>query len=305
MITVKDLNYCYPTSAVRSLDGFSLEIPERSLFGLLEPNGAGKTTLLSILSGLIPCPPGQVFVSGCDLGTKRGLRDAGLALVPQEYAFYSPLTVNENLVFFAGAQGIPRTAIPGRVRAVAEMTGLGGRLSSRAATLSGGLKRRLNLAVGLLDQPRLLLLDEPTVGIDPQSRHFILETIRQLNADGTTVVYTSHYMEEVESLCDQLAVIDHGKVLLQGALNAVLEANGGNLLHIRFDAAVPDLALSGFQTGAVLRRQPDQVEVSVASMAELLHVLTALQGLGIRSVRYGSHNLESLFLNLTHRALRD
>jgi ABC-2 type transport system ATP-binding protein len=222
VISISQLEFSYSPSASPVLKGIDLDIPENALLGLLGPNGAGKTTLLSILAGLIPCPAGRVFINGEDLSTTTGRAAAGLSLVPQEYAFYQPLTVHENLTFFAGVQGVPAWEIDERVRKAVVQTGLEERLGSRAGKLSGGLKRRLNLAIGLLSQPRLLLLDEPTVGIDPHSRHFILETIRQLRDQGTTVIYTSHYMEEVEDLCDRVAIMDHGRVLRYGTLTELM-----------------------------------------------------------------------------------
>lgn len=218
MIAISQLEYSYTPSASPVLKGIDLDVPDNALFGLLGPNGAGKTTLLSILAGVIPCPQQCVFINGKDLSSPAGRAASRLSLVPQEYAFYQPLTVRENLVFFAGVQGVPAKEIGERVREAVAQTGLKERLDSRAGKLSGGLKRRLNLAVGLLNRPLLLLLDEPTVGIDPHSRHFILETLRHLGATGTTVIYTSHYMEEVEELCDRVAIMDHGRILRSGAL---------------------------------------------------------------------------------------
>lgn len=222
MISISQLEFSYPSSVRPVLKGIDLDIPDNALFGLLGPNGAGKTTLLSILSGLIPCPTGCLFVDGGDLAEPANRRAARLSLVPQEYAFYHPLTVRENLAFFAGVQGVPPEETEARIDAAVAQTGLQERLHSRAGKLSGGLKRRLNLAIGLLNRPRLLLLDEPTVGIDPHSRHFILETIRELSRNGTTVIYTSHYMEEVEELCDHIAIMDHGQILRKGTLDALL-----------------------------------------------------------------------------------
>jgi ABC-2 type transport system ATP-binding protein len=222
VISIRQLEFSYSPSVRPVLKGIDLEIPENALFGLLGPNGAGKTTLLSILAGLIPCPAGCLFVDGRDMSEADNRSAARLSLVPQEYAFYLPLTVRENLTFFAGVQGVPKAEMDARIHEAAGQTGLEERLDSRAGKLSGGLKRRLNLAIGLLNRPRLLLLDEPTVGIDPHSRHFILETIRQLGHNGTTVIYTSHYMEEVEELCDQIAIMDHGQILRKGTLTELL-----------------------------------------------------------------------------------
>jgi len=176
----------------------------------LEPNGAGKTTLLSILTGLLPCTKETVYIEGIDISTAPKAVKLMLSLVPQEYAFYPSLSVIENLRFFAGIQQLAAAEINQRIAEAVELTGLQDRLDNRAQQLSGGLKRRLNIAIGLLNKHKLLFLDEPTVGIDPQSRRFILDAIKGINNQGTTIIYTSHYMEEVEYLCDDIAVIDRG-----------------------------------------------------------------------------------------------
>ncbi|MBV1932272.1 MAG: ABC transporter ATP-binding protein, partial [Porticoccaceae bacterium] len=197
MIKIKQLQFTYQGADQPALANISLCVKPQSIFGLLGPNGAGKTTLLSMLSGLLPCPANTIFIDDCDLSLDSNRGNSHLSLVPQDYAFYQDLTVKENLNFFAGVQGLAKPVLITRLGEVADITGLGERLNQKATTLSGGLKRRLNLAIGLLNSPKLLLLDEPTVGIDPHSRHFILEAIREINRQGTTIIYTSHYMEEV------------------------------------------------------------------------------------------------------------
>lgn len=224
MINVRELVFRYPQGSHPVLKGIDLDIAQGSLFGLLGPNGAGKTTLLSILCGLLPSQVGAVLIDGKDVAVSPSQALASTSLVPQEFAFYPTLTARENLHFFAGIQQIPPADIIGRIDAAAYTAGLAERLDDRADRLSGGLKRRLNLAIGLLIQPALLLLDEPTVGIDPQSRRFILDAIKIINGGGTTVVYTSHYMEEVEYLCDDIAIIDKGAVLVRGSLGDLLAA---------------------------------------------------------------------------------
>ncbi|MFV0277146.1 MAG: ABC transporter ATP-binding protein [Parahaliea sp.] len=234
MITVKQLSHRYADSASPSLRDITLAIPGGQLFGLLGPNGAGKTTLLSIVAGLLPCPPGTVSIDGQDLTSATRSQRARLSLVPQEYAFYEALSVAENLAFFAAVQGVAAGDVAGRMDEAIGVCGLQEQREKRAGKLSGGLKRRLNLAIGLLNQPDLLLLDEPTVGIDPHSRHFILQTVKQLNSRGATVVYTSHYMEEVEQICQSVAIIDHGQVLLAGDLERLLREAGGRGLESLF-----------------------------------------------------------------------
>jgi ABC-2 type transport system ATP-binding protein len=217
VIEIRDLHFRYPGAARDALQGLSLHVRDGSLFGLLGPNGSGKTTLISLLTGLLQPSAGAVRVG-------EGAR----ALVPQDYAFYPRLTVAENLRCFGGVLGLQGAALKSRMQEVCGVADLQDFLDKRAEHLSGGLKRRLNLAIGLLNQPRLLFLDEPTVGIDPQSRNFILEAIRRLNAEGATVIYTSHYMDEVQQLCDSIGVLDEGKLLAHGSLDELLKAAPGH-----------------------------------------------------------------------------
>jgi ABC-2 type transport system ATP-binding protein len=216
VIDVRGLTFRYPGATVPALDTLTLSVREGSLFGLLGPNGSGKTTLISILAGVLPSRSGSATIGGHDLAGGRAHVQSLCALVPQEYAFYPTLTVAENLQFFAEVQPIAHGERHARIEEALAIAGLGNAGAERAERLSGGMKRRLNLAIGLLNRPRVLLLDEPTVGIDPQSRHFILESIKGINARGTTVVYTSHYMEEVESLCDDIGILDGGRLIAHG-----------------------------------------------------------------------------------------
>jgi ABC-2 type transport system ATP-binding protein len=216
VIDIRGLTFRYPGATVAALDALTLSVREGSLFGLLGPNGSGKTTLISILAGTLPLRTGSAKIGGHDLTADRAAAQSLCALVPQEYAFYPTLTVAENLLFFADVQPIAREERHARISEALAIAGLENAGAEHAERLSGGMKRRLNLAIGLLNHPRVLLLDEPTVGIDPQSRHFILESIKGINARGTTVVYTSHYMEEVESLCDDIGILDGGRLIAHG-----------------------------------------------------------------------------------------
>lgn len=225
MIEIQDLQFRYPGAERYALAGLTLEVRPASLFGLLGPNGSGKTTLISILTGLLTASSGQVRIDG------RVLPDPGAhlfsALVPQDYAFYPRLTVAENLAFFGGVLRLHGAGLQSRTAEAMQVAGLSDHVRQRAEHLSGGLKRRLNLAIGLLNRPRLLFLDEPTVGIDPQSRQFILAAIKRLNAAGTTVIYTSHYMDEVQQLCDSIGVLDEGRLLALGSLQELLHTAPG------------------------------------------------------------------------------
>ena len=307
MIEIDNLAFSYARTGPPALSGIKLSIAGGSLFGLLGPNGAGKTTLLAILSGLLPCPVGTVRIAGVDVAHTRHNAPAAIALVPQEYAFYPTLSVRENLLFFARMQQIEATDIPGRLAEVESMTGLGDRCADRADRLSGGLKRRLNIAIGLLNRPQLLLLDEPTVGIDPHSRHFILEAIRDINRAGTTVIYTSHYMEEVEALCDDIAIIDAGKVLIQGSLDSLLQADEQSQLVVDLHEPLTVQQRGALHESVQFDEQGCSLSIKIDSATGFLPVLQALeqQQVGISRIQYGTRNLEELFLNFTQHSLRD
>lgn len=222
MIRVSGLVHQYADQTAPALAGVDLHVRRGSLFGLLGPNGSGKTTLISILTGILRANAGMVQVNGRNMPRDAREIQRVCSLVPQENAFYPTLTVAENLRFFAQAQEIESNVVAARIDESLQITGLDNATGIRANRLSGGMKRRLSIAIGLLNHPQLLFLDEPTVGIDPQSRQFILEAIKRINASDTTVVYCSHYLEEVEFLCDEIAILDHGKVLRQATLAELL-----------------------------------------------------------------------------------
>ena len=230
LIEISGVRKRYAHSETPALDGIDLQIPLGSIFGLLGPNGAGKTTLLSILLGLLRKDAGTIRVAGHDVDRERSAIRALCGLAPQEFGFYPMLTAGENLRFYAAAGGLAGSQLTERIHFAADATQLGDHLSKRADQLSGGLKRRLNLALALLHAPRVLLLDEPTVGVDPQSRAFILDVIRrQRDEHGLTVIYTSHYMDEVQQLCDRAAILDQGRVLVEGNLSDLLKDGDRNL----------------------------------------------------------------------------
>jgi ABC-2 type transport system ATP-binding protein len=222
MLSVDGVSFRYAGGEEPVLRQLSIDVSAGGIFGLLGPNGAGKTTLISILAGQLRATSGSVTVDGVPLEELRRREPASLGLVPQEFAFYPMLTCAENLRFFGGVQGLGGARLRERVAAVAAFARIENVLARRASELSGGLRRRLNLAIGLLTEPRILLLDEPTVGVDPQSRSFLLDSIRGLAGEGRTILYTSHYMEEIEAICDRVAIIDAGRVLRQGALTELL-----------------------------------------------------------------------------------
>lgn len=307
MIRIDDLVYRYRSASRPALDGVSLQIAPGSLFGLLGPNGAGKTTLISLLSGLLTPHHGSIRVRDKALTDFRRAHPNAIALVPQDHAFYPMLTVAENLAFFAGVQGLGRRAQASRSATAIEFARLEGVTRQLAGELSGGLRRRLNLAIGLLADPDILLLDEPTVGVDPQSRHFLLDAIRTLATHGKTIIYTSHYMEEVEALCDDIAIIDHGRVLTHGSLTALL-ADDAPSLHLRLPQPLPAaLAHTWARRYASCATSGSEVTLAPVTMATLPQILDELAGAGLSplGLSLGERNLEQRFMQLTRRSLRD
>ena len=306
-LNVEGLSFRYPGSSDAALQDATLVVPDGGIFGLLGPNGAGKTTLIAILAGQLRGATGRIIAGGEALEAVRRSRPRFLGLVPQEYAFYPMLTCAENLRFFGRVQGLAGTRLKQRIEAVAAFARIEGVLKRRAGQLSGGLKRRLNLAIGVLGEPEILLLDEPTVGVDPQSRAFLLDSIRSLAGKGRTILYTSHYMEEVEAICDHVAIIDHGRVLLSGALAEVLRDSSGLLtLHLR--TPLPEALAADWKGRYALTEDgAARYSLRVPVAAEVAPALEAARAAGCEplAIAYGQRNLEQLFMQLTHRSLRD
>ncbi len=307
MLRAHDLAYRYRPGQAPALDGVSLEVASGSLFGLLGPNGAGKTTLISLVAGLLQPQAGSLEFDGRPLAELRRAQPNAIALVPQDYAFYPTLTVTENLRFFAGVQGVGGALQRRRVTEALAFGSLEHYARRYAGELSGGLKRRLNLAIGLLADPRLLLLDEPTVGVDPQSRHFLLDAVRGLRDAGKTVIYTSHYMDEIEALCERIAIVDHGRVLVQGTLAEVL-GEGEPTLALRLARTPPDTLVATWRArhGEVVI-DGDRIRLARCRASDLPAVLAELDAAGCAplGLALGAQNLEQVFMRLTRRSLRD
>jgi len=307
-LEVQDVRYAYGN--VHAVDGVSFAVRPGEVFGFLGPNGAGKTTTISMISGLLPPASGQVLVFGREISARGGEARQRMGIVPQDLALYEDLSCEENVRFWGQVYGMRGEALASGVREALALVGLTERARDRARKLSGGLKRRLNLAVALVHSPDLLLLDEPTVGIDPQARLHILEVIRAQVKAGRAVLYTSHYLEEAEAICDRLAIIDHGRVLATGTLQEMHRlVGGGPIVQVRAD-------LSGEAAGALAQRCPG---VSLLTAGEGGVSFTAADGAAchglVRELFQGGHkfedlrilepNLQSLFLKLTGRELRD
>ena len=294
-----------------AVDGVSFAISEGETFGLLGPNGAGKTTAISMICGLLKPNEGSVTVDGEPIATTSTRGRSAIGLVPQDLAIYPDLTGEENLRFFGHLYGMSGQPLAGRVAEVLELVGLSERKDNHSKEYSGGMKRRLNIGIGLLHRPKLLVLDEPTVGVDPQSRNAILESVENLSTAGMAVLYTTHYMEEAERLCDRVAIIDEGKIQAEGTRRELVSMVGekdrvtisgtGNLA-----AAAEALRLIAGVTDASSSDQRIDVLATDASaiLPELLASVTTSGG-SITGVEVEEPNLEAVFLHLTGKALRD
>jgi len=310
LLEVKELSKSYGN--IKAVGGISFEIQKGEIFGLLGPNGAGKTTTISMLSCLIKPDSGDAFVDGYSISKDSMEVKKRIGVVPQDVSLYPTLSAQENLVFFGEMYGLTGSKLREKVDEVLEIVGLKDRRKEAINKYSGGMKRRINIAVGLLPSPKLLILDEPTVGVDPQSRTNILETLKELNKEGLTILYTSHYMEEVEFLCHRIAIMDLGKIIAIGSLNELrLLVGERDLLRI---STANEISKDLVET---VKKIPDVSEARV--LDESIEILTlhgrkllpqiieifADTGVKIKSVEVKEPNLESVFLHLTGKELRD
>lgn len=306
MLAIRKLSYRYPTANVAALTDVTFDVHRGEVLGLLGPNGAGKTTLIAHIAGLLPIQHGCIDLDQKPLAAQRASKPTRIAVAPQEYAFYPSLSVTENLACFAGVGNLSGREKKSRISECLAFAQLERFSAVRADRLSGGLKRRLNLAIAVLHRPELLLFDEPTVGVDPQSRAFLLAAIKQLAQDGCAVVYTSHYMGEVEAIADRVVILDQGFVLKQGALAELLKGDG-MLLQMAFeDGAAADLQIILSPFGSVTS-QGKGVQVTLACRENFAPAIAAVAaaGLVVSQARFGHADLEQLFLSLTHHSLRD
>jgi len=296
-----------------AVKGISFDIHEGEIFSLLGPNGAGKTTTISILSTLFTPTSGDATVAGHSVTKEPMAVKKSIGIVPQEIALYEELTALENLKFWGQMYNLSGKALLLRVDEVLEQIGLKDRAKERIKTYSGGMKRRVNIAVGLLHKPRLLFMDEPTVGIDPQSRRAILESVKDLNQSGMTILYTTHYMEEAQELSDRVGIIDYGELIALGTqeeLTAKVGETDTLILHLGENEDPVYLAEALSVMNGVLQANPTDHEVAIvtpSAEALLAPVVSQVNELGISiySVDMREPNLEAVFLHLTGRALRD
>jgi ABC-2 type transport system ATP-binding protein len=305
LIEIRNLFKSYNRKPV--LDNVNLSVRRGSILGLLGPNGAGKTTLLSILTGVIGKDSGEVTVVGLNLDRELGRVQSICSYVPQTLAFYPRLSARENLEYFGSLLGLRGRKLKERMAFSVDAGSMEAFVDKRVDAFSGGMKRRLNLAIGLLNEPEILYLDEPTVGVDPQSRNYILETIRKLNREQeTTIVYTSHYMDEIEQVSDEIAVIDEGRIILHDAKEAILMRADAVLIRVRElgEAAAAVLERHAgivVEKGAVHIKRDERFGENMAAAFAVFHD----HAMDVNDILFGRRTLEELFLKLTNARLRD
>ncbi len=309
MITVDNLSKRY--GELRAVDRISFSVPKGELFGFLGPNGAGKTTSISMISGLLKPDEGKVRIADYDVWETPKQAKQLMGLVPQDLALYEEFTAQENLMFWGSLYGTARSELKKNIDEILDRVGLAGRAKEAVSRFSGGMKRRLNLAIGLIHKPSVVLLDEPTVGIDPQARNNILEIIREIVREGTTILFTTHHLEEAEKLCDRIAIMDHGRILQIGSVSELARVVGdhdiitvsGQFSAARFNECISASPIS-----------PINVEDNTATLtihaendfgiADFVNLLAGHQ-IEIEDLSIQKPTLESVFLKLTGRELRD
>jgi ABC-2 type transport system ATP-binding protein len=309
ILSVNELTKSYgENQAVR---GISFSIPQGEIFGLLGPNGAGKSTTISMLAGLLPPTSGQIYIKGLDLSRNLSAAKARIGLVPQDIALYPTLSAWDNLLFWGQIYGLRGNTLKQRASEVLDIVHLSDRAKEPVNIYSGGMKRRINLAVGLLHRPEILFLDEPTVGVDPQSRNAIFESVEALNQAGLTVIYTTHYMEEAERLCHRVAIVDRGQIIALDTPANLIRSQGQSLIRLSIldgqIAAVEEQVRRLPLVREVNRRDHTLDIQSYESQQVLMEVLQITQALTaqVTALEIVDASLETVFLNLTGKSLRE
>jgi ABC-2 type transport system ATP-binding protein len=297
---------------VTAVDRVSLEIREGEIFGLLGPNGAGKSTAINMITGLLTIDKGSISILGSDVRRDKMTAKSYVGIVPQDIAIYEDLTSLENVKFFASLYGLRRKELEAAALEALEFTGLSEKKKEFPKSFSGGMKRRLNIACAIAHKPRLIIMDEPTVGIDPQSRNHILQSVKQLNKQGSTIIYTSHYMEEVEEICTRIAIMDHGKVIALGTCRELENMiNDKDVVVVTVSDPVSKVneksirEIPGVENVAV-----GENTIKITSAKEVTNLDRIIQyfiknSFTIKSVESKTPDLETVFLSLTGRKLRD
>ena len=294
-----------------AVDNMSLTVKQGEIFGFLGANGAGKSTVINMVSGLLQKTDGIITIFGKDHMKHHTDIKTEIGLVPQEIAIYEDLTAYENVEFFAGLYNLRGADLKEQVMEALEFVGLSDKKKQYPKTFSGGMKRRLNIACAIAHHPKLIIMDEPTVGIDPQSRNYILKSVEKLNEKGCTIIYTSHYMEEVEAICTRIAIIDNGKIIAEGTkkqLQSLITDSKRILIEVKDSEHVDPLAIERIPGVMHVQVIDNKLEITTELGSDNLNDLLQYfmeQGIDIRSVDEKEPNLETVFLTLTGRNLRD
>lgn len=303
IVEINDLTKQYGQK--KALDAITFKVKEGGCFGLLGPNGAGKSTLMKLLTGILSPDSGGMTIMGMDARNNRNAIISKTGYVPQEITLFETLSARRNLVFFGEMYGMKGESLKRKIEEVLQQVGLADRAKDAVGTFSGGMKRRINIAASLLHDPKLLILDEPTVGIDPQSRNHIFEMIMALKKKGMTILYSTHYMEEVEALCEDIAIMDNGRVIAEGSLNGVLEAHAAKAIYVESDDVTEPPVLDGIaKASAKGRGWMLESSDPLALMGRLVQYFQS-KGIHVRSLEMMTPSLESVFLKLTGSSLRD
>ena len=307
MIEVRGLSKIY--GSFQAVNNVNFVAKAGEIFGLLGPNGAGKSTTINCISGLISPTDGSVLINGHNITTDSVKAKQSLGLVPQELALYEDLSAYENLVFWGSAYGLSGNQLQERIQQVLNEVGLETRQKDAVNQFSGGMKRRLNFACAVLHKPAALLLDEPTVGIDPQSREHLMQAILKLKEQGTAVIYTTHYMEEAERLCDNLAIIDKGEIIATGTVDALRSQLGErDLITFQGQFHNPESSELESMGAEILEQSENEIRLLIndapKNLSSVMKSIESQHG-KISNVNLAQANLESLFIKLTGRALRD
>jgi ABC-2 type transport system ATP-binding protein len=309
LLACRELRKCYGARA--AVDGVSFEIAPGRAFGLLGPNGAGKTTTIKMICGLLTPDAGEVLIGGRKVSARSHETRRSIGYVPHELALYPEMTAFENLAFFGRLNDLNGRALNDKIASMLELVDLTDRGKDKVREFSSGMQRRLNLAVALLGDPRLLILDEPTVGVDPQSRGAILDRLRELRTEGVALLYASHYIDEVERFCDDVAIVDHGQVIAQGSPQSLIaslggvqrleigvDGNVGSFLHAAY--CIPDVTDAKLVNGSVRLIVADAPKAIPALVATAQKV-----GVHVTAIDVGMPSLEEVFLKMTGRSMRD
>lgn len=295
-----------------AVDKMTLRIEEGEIFGLLGPNGAGKSTAINMIIGLLDIDKGKISILGHDVRKESMTTKRNTGIVPQEIAIYEDLTSLENVKFFASLYGLKGKALDEAAMEALEFTGLSDKAKGYPKSFSGGMKRRLNIACAIAHKPKLIIMDEPTVGIDPQSRNHILQSVKKLNEMGSTIIYTSHYMEEVEAICTRVAIMDHGKIIALGAVEELENLiNDKNLVWISVEDSISKVneeSIKEIPGVESIEIEDNTIKISsareVSNLDKIIQYFT-INRFTIKSVESKTPDLETVFLSLTGRSLRD